>query len=620
MHPDCPSFLPIAALDAATQAIAITNAPPGRRIVFANRALCRLTGYESSEIIGNTFRMFSCPGTEAEATEKLRLAVRDGRSATADITCARKDGTLYRIRTHVCPITAPSGEITHWISFQKDITAEDAARTRLEAITDRLQTTIAATGDGVWDWDIQEGSLYWSDRLCEMLGTPLAANTALDIEHFVSATHPADRGRLLRAMRAHLTEGRAFDLGLRMLHSDGHTIEVTCKGRASFDQTGTALRMAGTVSDVSALAKANRRLLRTEAIAQIGNWDLQGVNDKMTWSPETCRILGKDPVATPPTLDSFLEAIHPEDRTHLAASLRAGQSFVLDARAVQANGSLRHVQLAGDAVHDPEGSVIGMFGIIQDTTRRMEQEASLHRARKMEAFGQMAGGVAHDFNNLLAVIMGNLELLKEADGDPGMRSELIDDALKAVVRGRDLTTSLLNYSHKAVLRPRAVDLAQSLREVKRLAQASVPASQRLELQLDPAARYVMADLDGLQSCLMGLILNARDAMGGGGTICVRTHLITAISGDPRLISSDGGRALNPGTYVVIAVSDTGRGISAETLPRIFEPFFTTKGVGKGSGLGLSRVSGFAQQSGGAVRVESTPGVGTTVSLTLPHTG
>lgn len=618
IFPDCPPTLPIAALDSATQAIAITDAPPGRKIVYANPALCRLTGYAQSEIIGKTFRMFSAPQTEFDATEKLRLAVMEGRSSNADITCARKDGSIYRIRTHVCPIANENGDISHWISFQKDITAEDDARARLEETSERLEATIAATGDGIWDWDIAGQTLYWSDRLLEMLGLENLRRTTFDIETFVARTHPSDRSKLLRAMRAHLTQDGDFNLGLRMLHRGGHVVEVTCKGRASFDSSGTPVRMVGTVSDVSALAKANRRLLRTEAMAQIGNWDLTLGTETMTWSTETSRILGNPATGETPLLGDFLEGIHPDDRLSVRNAMTAGQSTVIDARVVQPSGAVRHVQLAGDAVHGQDGKAIGMFGVLQDTTRRVEQDANLQRARKMEAFGQMAGGVAHDFNNLLAVIMGNLELLRETrDTDP-IRKDLIEDALQAVIKGRDLTGSLLNYTHKAVLRPRIVDVARCMEEVRALAYASLPDTVELDLNLDPSAAQVCIDPDGLQSCLIGLILNARDANVDMAPIRLQTRMITAIAGDPRLISSDGGRSLPPGSYVEVSVTDKGRGIAPDHLQRIFEPFFTTKGVGKGSGLGLSRVSGFAQQSGGAVRIESKLDAGTTVALMLPR--
>ena len=617
-HPRCPPTVPIAALDAATQAIAITDAPPGRKIVFANRALCRLTGYRQDEILGQTFRMFSCPETEFDATEKLRTAVLEERSATADITCARKDGSHYRIRTHVSPIRNDAGEVTHWISFQKDITSENQTLARLEEITERLEATMSATGDGVWDWDIAQDSLYWSSRLLQMLGMEEAQRADLDIDTFLAHIHPADRGRLLGDMRAHLTERKDFNTSLRMVHRDGHVLEVTCRGSASFDDRGTPLRMVGTISDVSALAKANRRLLRTESMAQIGNWDFKKAQEVMTWSAETDRILGVWEKGAEKGLSGFVDCFHPDDRTAVRGAIGAGQSFVLDARVIQPSGTIRHVQLAGDAVHGHAGQMVGMFGVIQDTTRRVEQEASLQRARKMEAFGQMAGGVAHDFNNLLAVIMGNLELLKETGAKADLRADLIDEALGAVIRGRDLTSSLLTYTHKAVLRPKIIDVAQCLSEVRRLAETSLPIGLDLQLNHDPAAVQVCVDPDGLKSCLIGLILNARDATSDLSPIRLQTRLITAIAGDLRLISSDTGRTLAPGSYVEISVIDHGRGIPPNHLPRVFEPFFTTKGVGKGSGLGLSRVSGFAQQSGGAVRIESREGHGTTVSVLLPR--
>ena len=616
LHPDCPDLLPVAAFEASPQAIAITNAPPGRQIVFANRAFCRLTGYELHEAIGQRFSLLASPRSEPDAQEEMRRAVMEGRPTTVEITCRRKDGSDYRIRTHVCPVVNRQGGISHWISFQKDITAEDEARHRLEQITDRLETTIAATGDGVWDWDIQSGRLYWSDRFLSLLGLS-EEDFNPRIESFLHHVHPADRTRVMEAMRAHLTQADPFETSFRMLHREGQIVEVTCKGRATRSQDGTPLRMAGTVSDVSDLAQSNRHLLRTEAMARIGHWSVKLPGTVMTWSPEVYRIFGVDEEDFVPTLDAIVLSFHPDDRDRIAAQLGAGHSFADDARIALPDGTVRHVHVSGDGMRDPDGRLISLFGVIQDTTRRVEQEERLQVARKMEAFGQMAGGVAHDFNNLLAVIMGNLELLKETPLDGDLAEQLIADALRAVARGRDLTGSLLNFTHKAVLQPRRVDLPRAMAELRRIVTPSLPANIRLDLRCDPAAQFLHVDPGGLEACLISLIMNSRDAMPLGGQIVLRTQRITALGGDPRLYTTQTGTMLRPGSYVVLSVEDEGHGIAEGDLKRVFEPFFTTKGVGKGSGLGLSRVTGFAQQSGGTLRVESVPGAGTEVSLVLP---
>jgi PAS domain S-box-containing protein len=375
--------------------------------------------------------------------------------------------------------------------------------------------------------------------------------------------------------------------------------------------------MAGTISDVSELAESNRHLLRTEAMARIGHWSIKLPGDVMNWSPEIYRIFGVDERDFTPSINALMSAFHRDDSAPIEKALQAGTAFNHDARVLQPGGAVRHVQVSGDGMHDPDGRIIGLFGVVQDTTRRVEQEEQLQIARKMEAFGQMAGGVAHDFNNLLAVIMGNLELLKETSLQSDLAEQLISDALRAVARGRDLTGSLLNFTHKAVLQPRRIDVTRELTGIKRIIEASLPADIRLVLQCDPAAQFIDADPAGPEACLISLIMNSRDAMPLGGRITLKSRSMTALAGDPRLYMPHNGRVLPPGSYITLTVTDEGHGIAMEDLKRVFEPFFTTKGVGKGSGLGLSRVSGFAQQSGGTVRVESVPGSGAEVSLVLP---
>jgi two-component system NtrC family sensor kinase len=246
-----------------------------------------------------------------------------------------------------------------------------------------------------------------------------------------------------------------------------------------------------------------------------------------------------------------------------------------------------------------------------ETRRRQQLEASLHQAQKMEAVGQLTGGVAHDFNNLLTAIIGSLEMIERTDA-PELIQKYVTAAMRAADRGARLTQQLLAFSRRQVLRPEIVNVNRLLGEFETLTQRAVGESIEVKFALDAKVDPCRIDPAQFQSAVLNLVVNARDATPAGGRIMIETRNVN--------LDAEKGAAelgLNPGRYVMIAVSDTGSGMTPEVRAQAFDPFFTTKEVGKGSGLGLSQVYGFAKQSGGHVTVESEPGHGTCVRFYLP---
>ncbi len=256
---------------------------------------------------------------------------------------------------------------------------------------------------------------------------------------------------------------------------------------------------------------------------------------------------------------------------------------------------------------------------VADISQRLEDQhqqellqTQLAASQRLETIGQLTGGVAHDFNNLLAVILGNLEMLRD-ETDQDKRSQQLQSCINATLRGADLTRSMLSYARRAPLQPQVVDLNTLVRETKNWAGRTLPSHIQVETSLLPRLWRVEVDPSVAESAVLNLILNARDAMPENGKLTIQTanvHIEQAYI-DRR------NEKLDPGRYVMIAVSDTGGGIQDATLDLIFEPFFTTKPVGNGSGLGLPMVLGFMRQSGGSVQVYSEPGVGTTFKLYFP---
>jgi signal transduction histidine kinase/CheY-like chemotaxis protein len=241
-----------------------------------------------------------------------------------------------------------------------------------------------------------------------------------------------------------------------------------------------------------------------------------------------------------------------------------------------------------------------------------ESEAALRQAQKMEAIGQITGGVAHDFNNLLTVIIGSLDMLKKLPTENPRSAKLTNYAMQAALKGEQLTKQLLAFSRQQMLNPEIKDPNLLIREFKSLMRRAVGEGIRIELDLAPDIGWVRVDPGQFEAAILNIAVNARDAMAGVGVITIRTRLV------PDLRAAEKISDASPVPYVMIAISDTGTGMEPATISRVFEPFFTTKAPGKGSGLGLSQVYGFVTSSNGFVRIESVIGEGTTMRLYLPQ--
>ena len=375
------------------------------------------------------------------------------------------------------------------------------------------------------------------------------------------------------------------------------------------DEAGRVVRLMGITEDITPRHEAEVALTRSrEHLRRLIEraLDLVSVVDADSvirfQSRSVIEVLG----LTPKEMEGrhFAEFVHPDDvglvQTAVSELLeRPGGSASAAYRIRHADGSWRHLEsVARNLLDDP--LVQGLVVNSRDVTEQRIAEAQLRQAQKMEAVGQLTGGVAHDFNNLLAVIMGNLErAAARAGGDAEMVAP-IDAALAAVERGAALTQQLLTFSRKQALRPRAVDLNHHLRGMTRLLRHTLGDAIDIEVELDEATWPVRADPGQLESAVLNLALNARDAMPDGGSITIRTGREPEAAGD----------------FSVLRMRDEGEGMDDPTRERAIEPFFTTKP--SGTGLGLSMVYGFARQSGGHVRIESRPGQGTEIALFLPR--
>lgn len=304
-----------------------------------------------------------------------------------------------------------------------------------------------------------------------------------------------------------------------------------------------------------------------------------------------------------------LSPIHTPEGLYVSAAIRDST----ERRMVQA--ALRNArdgleQRVRERTSELERANVALQSEMED---RRQAEQALYQAQKMEAVGQLTGGVAHDFNNLLTVVMGNLNMLARHLKDDEFAAELISSATKAVQRGANLNRTLLAFSRRQRLTPVAVSLNELVEGMVDMLRRTIGETVHIEIRGGSELPPALADPAQLEAALLNLAVNARDAMGEGGTLTIETAAVTL---DAHYAAREAD--VLPGRYVMLAVSDTGTGMSPEVVSRAFEPFFTTKETGKGSGLGLAMVYGFAKQSGGHVKIYSEPGMGTTIKLFLPE--
>jgi signal transduction histidine kinase/ActR/RegA family two-component response regulator len=400
--------------------------------------------------------------------------------------------------------------------------------------------------------------------------------------------------------------------------------------------------------------QAEERLGFALKAGRLGAWEIDVASRALVTS-DICKENFGQPTDRPFTYQKLLACIHPGDlpqyRQTLHEALQSREGFVIEMRVVWPDRSIHWVQIRGETNFGNSDQPQLIAGVSLDVTERLESarklsdsQRALHdlnatlecridertrelaqlndrlmheiserertqaaavQGQKMEAIGRLTGGIAHDFNNLLHVSIGNMELIDRVSQDQRVK-RFAATARKALLRGTKLTGQLLAFARNQSLDLKAVDLAVLIEGMQELLSVSVGAGINIDLDLAADMPPALADPNQIEMAILNLAINARDAMPGGGTLLLRT--------DCRSADRDLER---PGRYAVVAVTDTGTGIRAEIIGKVFDPFFTTKQVGEGTGLGLSQVYGIAKQSGGATRIHSTPGKGTTVELWLP---
>jgi two-component system cell cycle sensor histidine kinase/response regulator CckA len=408
---------------------------------------------------------------------------------------------------------------------------------------------------------------------------------------------------------------------IRMVTRGGTPFDARMQSMGIADNDGTVTKWRTVISDVTKHKQAEQALhVRNRAMAAAANgimltdWN-QPDNPIIYCNPAFEKITGYTLTEVLGRNPRFLQD---DDRDQeglkkMRAAIKGGSECHVVVRNYRKDGTLFWNELTISPVRDKHGQVTHFVGIQHDITERKQKEAQLLQAQKMEVVGQLTGGIAHDFNNLLTVILGNLRLL--ANGSTGDADEMIEDALSAARDAAELARRLLAFSRKQPLQVKRVDVNELLGNIRRLLQRTLRVNIELRLHRAKDVIPVIVDPGQFENAMLNLVINARDAMPGGGVLIIETA--RKFIGPEE---ADELTELASGNYTMITVSDSGVGMSPEDAARAIEPFYTTKGYGQGTGWGLSLAYGFARQSGGGLLLRSVLGKGTTVSVLLPEVG
>ena len=483
---------------------------------------------------------------------------------------------------------------------------------------------------GFWEWDIIEDRLsYCSEgyaRMLDMTGEEViaASGSSEQDRRFI---HPEDRQRYIEEeVEAHANK-RGVDTTYRIISAQGHIRHLHEISEVAKDESGQVIRTSGTVQDVTEskrseehLAKTLKDARRAERLAKLGTYTWNWEEGKIeTCSEEYARLLGmtiEQAITNFSSLEADYAAIHEDDREAFAAleagSLAKGEGYTTEYRIILPDGGMRYIREICEVELNKSGKVVRSMGSIQDVTEQIELQEQLNQALKIKIMGQLTGGVAHDFNNLLMVVMGNVELAMSLLGKNNPNAELLQEALAATERGAILTRRLLAFARNQALQVQTVDLQSLVLGMKELLQLTLGESIQVRVPATDNQWLSETDITQLETAILNLAINARDAMPDGGVFSI--ELSNVVLDEDYTAAHDD---LNPGPYIQLTVSDTGQGMSTDVLAQVFNPFYTTKEVGQGTGLGLSMVYGFVKQCHGHVSLSSTPDDGTIVRLFLP---
>jgi PAS domain S-box-containing protein len=652
---------PFAAAVRATRMPMVITDPrqPDNPIVFANDAFCRLTGYPREEILGRNCRFLQGPETDPGTVAAIHAAVKEARSIEIEIRNHRRTGEPFWNRLLLAPVRDAQGTLAYFFASQLDVTLERERLVRLEThnaalvaevagrlraqqeseaelrYTDRLLRTILETASGLIYAKDREGRMLlangptlaligrsWPEvegrSDLEVLDDPAQAEAVMATDARIMASGVEEEveervgvaggePRIWLSTKAPMRDGEGAIVGMVGISQD-----ITARKRAEAALQGLNATLEARVAEQT--AERDRAWRNAQDLICV--IDAAGIFRSV--NPAWTAVLGWEPEEL--VGQHFLFITHPEDKEATVAAHDTALREKLtryEFRCRHKDGSYRWIVWSAT----PDAGLI--YGNGRNVTAEKEAAAALARAeellrqsQKMEAVGQLTGGIAHDFNNLLTGISGSLELLQsrvESGRIDGLQ-RYTAAAMTAAQRAASLTQRLLAFARRQPLDPKRVEANRLIADMEELLRRTLGPAIDLEIVLAGGLWPTLCDANQLESGILNLAINARDAMPEGGRLTIETGNAYL---DEAYARSQGGE-VRPGQYVMISITDTGSGMTPEIAAKVFDPFFTTKPIGQGTGLGLSMLYGFVKQSEGHVRVYSELGQGSTFRLYLPR--
>ncbi len=506
--------------------------------------------------------------------------------------------------------------------LKREIEIRARAEAALKLSEERLRLAMEATQDGLWDWNVQTGEVYWSPRSYTMLGYA-PDEFPMSIEKWHKLVHPEDRERAWPKVQRKLQgEGGSFEIEFRYATKQNSWRWIIGRGKpVEWDSQGQVLRVVGTHVDITerkaaeqAVAQSEERL-RTifETIADpVVVYDGQGRPKYL--NPAFTQVFGW----THEELKEGPIPFVPEDQMELTRA-KIKEVYAIECpvrfetRRLTRDGRTLDIAISAAAKKDEKGNYSELVVNLTDITERKRIAQQLQQSQKLEAIGTLTGGIAHDFNNILSIIIGNAEIALDDIQSWHPVYNHLEEIKLASLRAKDVVRQLLSFSRKSEQRKKPLHLQDLIEESLHLMRATIPAT--IEIRSDTAAdlRTIEADPTQIHQIIINLCTNASHAMEkNGGVLDVRLSNVRLDEAAATLHHS-----LPPGDYVQLRVSDTGCGIDPKIKDRVFDPYFTTKESGKGSGIGLSVVHGIVRDHSGAIDIESKVGAGTTVKVFFP---
>ena len=528
------------------------------------------------------------------------------------------DGQILPVVIYPKPLKNAAGQVVGSMNLMVDI----SDRKNAELKSAYLATIVEDSEDAIVSKTLDGKITSWNAGAARMFGYQPHEAIGQNIGLIIPPELMDDEHMIIRRLQ----DGQRIQhFDTVRITKDGQRIDVSLTVSPLRNGQGQVIGASKVARDITESKKVQEILRlneeRFQLLAKATNdviWDWDIASGKIWWNEGLFVVLGYDIQREMAEMKFWMEHIAPSDRERVVASVYAAvdgfaSNWSCEYKFLKADGSVASIADRGFVIRDRSGKALRMIGSMVDVTERLEMDARLRQSQKLEAVGQLTGGVAHDFNNLLTVILGNAEVLSQSlQSDPPLQ-QLAEMTVTAAERAAELTKRLIAFARRQALEPKVIDLNRLVAGMDGLLRRTLAEDIDIEIVRAGGLWRALVDPSQLEIAVLNLAINARDAMPEGGRLTFETANVLL---DCKY--ADTHEEVKPGQYVMLSVSDTGTGMEPEVIARAFEPFFTTKDIGKGSGLGLSMVYGFVKQSQGHVKIYSELGQGTAIKIYVPR--